>query len=354
MPHALFGTRIIAAPMAGGTSTSAFVGAVHDAGGLGFLAAGYKSVEAMQAEIRSTRAAGARFGMNVFVPDRAQLEPSEAQLRQLKEYSSRLQVDARRYGAEVPPLRLDDDDGWQDKIAALLEDPVELVSFTFGLPGPDVVRALRRAGSVVLATVTGPAEALAAAAQGVDALVVQHASAGGHSGAFQPRAGRQNDGQTAGKDGVQPGTTAELVTRVRTAVGLPLVAAGAVMNRAGLDSVLAAGAQAAQLGTAFLRTAESGARQLHKDALADPHFSETRLTAAFTGRPARALVNEFVRDHPDAPEVYPAVHHLTAPLRAAAAAAGDPERLNLWAGTGWQRAQAGSVADVLAGLLANG
>jgi nitronate monooxygenase len=182
----------------------------------------------------------------------------------------------------------------------------------------------------------------------MDALVVQHASAGAHSAAFQPRAGRPNDG----KGGVQPGTTAELVARVRSAVGLPLVAAGAVMDRAGLDGVLAAGAQAAQLGTALLRTDESGARQLHKDALASPRFSETQLTAAFTGRQARALVNEFVRDHTDAPEVYPAVHHLTAPLRAAAAAAGDPERLNLWAGTGWKRAQSGPVAGVLAGLLA--
>lgn len=350
MPHALFGTPILAAPMAGGTSTPAFVRAVHDAGGLGFLAAGYKSVPAMQAEIRSARASRARFGMNVFVPDRTQLEPSGAQLRRLEEYRSRLMMDARRYGAEIPPLRLDDDDAWQDKITVLLEDPVELVSFTFGLPGPDVVRALRRSGSVVLATVTTPAEALAAEEQGVDALVVQHASAGGHSGTFQPGA----DSRDSGKGGGLPDTTAALVTRVRSAVGLPLVAAGAVMDRAGLEDVLAAGAQAAQLGTAFLRTAESGARQLHKDALADPHFSATALTAAFTGRPARALVNEFVRDHPDAPEVYPAVHHLTAPLRAAAAAAGDPERLNLWAGTGWQRAQDGSVADVLAGLLREG
>ena len=155
----------------------------------------------------------------------------------------------------------------------------------------------------------------------------------------------------AGADDSRPGTTAELVTRVRSAVGLPLVAAGGVMDRAGLEAVLAAGAQAAQLGTAFLRTDESGARQLHKDALASPRFTETRLTRAFTGRPARALVNEFVRDHPDAPEAYPAVHHLTAPLRAAAAAAGDAERLNLWAGTGWQQARAGSVAEVMADLL---
>ncbi|WP_160664469.1 nitronate monooxygenase [Pseudarthrobacter sp. ATCC 49987] len=351
MPHDIFGTRIIAAPMAGGTSTPAFVKAVHDAGGLGFLAAGYKSMEAMQAEIRSARASGARFGMNVFVPDPAQLPPSAEVRAQLEDYRSRLRVDALRFGVTVPPLRLDDDDHWQGKVEALIADPVELVSFAFGLPGTGVVRALQRAGSAVLATVTTVAEALEAAGQGVDALVVQHGSAGGHSAAFQPRPAGSDTGHDGSHDGGQPGPTAELVAKVRTAVGLALLAAGGVMDRAGLEEVLAAGAQAAQLGTAFLRTDESGARQLHKDALASAHFTQTQLTRAFTGRPARALVNEFVRDHPDAPEAYPAVHHLTAPLRAAAAAAGDAERLNLWAGTGWRQAQAGPVADVVARLL---
>ncbi|MET4093317.1 nitronate monooxygenase [Arthrobacter sp. UYCu712] len=347
MSHALFRARILAAPMAGGTSTPAFVQAVHEAGGLGFLAAGYKSVEAMQAEIRATRASGADFGMNVFVPDPDQLRPSPALVAQLEAYRSRLGADARRYGIEVPPPRLDDDDAWQGKIDVLLADPVELVSFVFGLPGTAVVRALQRAGSAVLATVTTTAESLAAADQGVDALVVQHSGAGAHSAAFQKAGG-------GSRESSQPGTTAELVALVRAAVGLPLVAAGSVMDRVGLDAVLAAGAEAAQLGTALLRSDESGARQLHKDALASPHFTRTRLTHAFTGRKARALVNEFVRDHTDAPEVYPAVHHLTAPLRAAAAAAGDPERLNLWAGTGWQQAKPGPVADILAGLLDRG
>lgn len=353
MSHGLFGTPVIAAPMAGGTSTPGFVAAVHRAGGLGFLAAGYKSVAAMQAEIRTARESGARFGMNVFVPDPAQLAPSAALLAELEEYRLQLRPDALRYGVELPQLRLDDDDAWRAKIDVLLADPVELVSFAFGLPGQDVVRALQRAGSAVLATVTTAAEARQAADQGVDALVVQHSSAGGHSSAFLPAAapasrpaGSQHGGSQSG------GTTAELLTEVRSAVGLPLVGAGGVMDAAGLDAVLRAGAAAAQLGTAFLRSDESGARQLHKDALADPHFTRTRLTRAFTGRLARALENEFVRDHPGAPAAYPAVHHLTAPLRAAAAAAGDAERLNLWAGTGWQQAQAGPVAGILAGLLA--
>ena len=354
MPHDLFGTPVIAAPMAGGTSTPAFVEAVHRAGGLGFLAAGYKSVAAMQAEIRTIRESGARFGMNVFVPDPAQLPPSAAVLAELEDYRQQLRPDARRYGVQLPQLRLDDDDEWQGKIDALLSEPVELVSFAFGLPGPDVVRALQRAGSAVLATVTTAAEAVQAAGQGVDALVVQHASAGGHSAAFLP-APEPQPAYTAEPGGTtaQPGgTTAELLAEVRSVVDLPLVAAGGIMDAAGLDAVLRAGAVAAQLGTAFLRTDQSGAKQLHKDALADPHFTRTRLTRAFTGRQARALENEFVRDHPEAPEAYPAVHHLTAPLRAAATAAGDAERLNLWAGTGWQKAQAGPVAGVVQGLLA--
>jgi nitronate monooxygenase len=344
MSTGLFGTRVIAAPMAGGTSTTRFVEAVHHSGGLGFLAAGYKTVGAMRDEVQAAKAAGIRFGMNVFVPDMRQLQPSAEALAGLERYRQSLLRDASRYGVDVPPLTLDDDDAWQGKIEELLLDPVELVSFTFGLPGADVVGKLRRAGSMVLATVTNSAEAGFAAERGVDALVVQHGSAGAHSGAF-----------LAGKTpAAAPSTTAELVREVRAAVGLPLIAAGALSDAAAVQSVLAAGAEAAQVGTALLRTEESGARQLHKDALGSDRFTETRPTRAFTGRYARALVNEFVRDHYDAPEGYPAIHHLTAPIRAAAAAAGDADRLNLWAGTGWRSARTGPVAEVMGGLLAGG
>jgi nitronate monooxygenase len=259
----------------------------------------------------------------------------------LEQYRLSLRGDADRYGVSLPPLRLDDDDHWQGKIDELLLHPVELVTFTFGLPESAVVAALRRAGSAVLATVTSSAEAELAADRGVDALVVQHSSAGAHSGAFLA------DRRPAGT----PPSTAGLVREVGAAVGLPLIAAGAVSDAASVTSVLAAGAEAAQVGTVLLRTDESGARQLHKDALGAARFTETRLTRAFTGRYARALVNDFVRDHGDAPDGYPAIHHLTAPIRAAAAAAGDAERVNLWAGTGWRTARTGPVADAISGLL---
>ena len=341
MPLAEIDTRIIAAPMAGGTSTPGFVTAVHRAGGLGFLAAGYKSPDAVIAEIRACRDAGIRFGMNVFVPDPAQLNPSADALARLEEYRSSLGQDAARYGVDVPPLVLDDDDAWQAKIDLLLQDPVELVSFAFGLPDHQVVQYLRKAGSTVLATVTSRAEAGLAADRGFDALVVQHGSAGAHSGAFLP----------AANAGGMPPSTADLIRDVKAAVDLPLIAAGAVSDAAALRAVIDAGAVAAQVGTALLRTDESGARQLHKDALGDDRFTDTTPTRAFTGRYARALVNDFVRDHGDAPEGYPAIHHLTAPIRAAAAAAGDRERLNLWAGKGWRSARTGPVADAVLSLL---
>ncbi|MET4621565.1 nitronate monooxygenase [Arthrobacter sp. 2762] len=341
MSHSLFDTPFIAAPMAGGTSTTALAQAVQAGGGLGFLAAGYKSPEAMTAEIAAARATGVRFGMNVFVPDMAQLSPSPAARARMEAYRTGLEAEAARYGVAVPALRFDDDDAWQDKIDALIADPVEFVSFVFGLPGRSVVKALQKAGTAVISSVTSVAEALAAAEEGPDALAVQHSSAGAHTAAFlAPEAGENASGTTAG-----------LIAQVRAAVDLPLIAAGAISDGPALREVLAAGAAAAQVGTALIRTEESGARQPHKDALGDPRFTETARTRAFTGRFARSLVNEFVRDHADAPEGYPAIHHLTAPIRAAASAAGDPDRLNLWAGTGWRSAKEGSAEDVVRGFL---
>ncbi|MDI2035372.1 nitronate monooxygenase [Paenarthrobacter nitroguajacolicus] len=341
MPESLFGTPFIAAPMAGGTSTPSLVQAVHEAGGLGFLAAGYKSPESMAAEIAVARTMGMRFGMNVFVPDPGALSPGPEALARLEAYRAELEPEAARYGVALPPLRLDDDDAWQEKIDALLADPVEVVSFAFGLPGRGVVKSLQKAGSLVITSVTSVQEALAAAEEGPDALIVQHSSAGAHSTAFL----EGSLGAPAAS------TTAELVTQVRSAVGLPLIAAGAIMDSSALRGVLTAGAVAAQIGTALVRTEESAARQVHKDALGDPAFTRTAMTRAFTGRQARSLVNEFVQDHEGAPEGYPAIHHLTAPIRAAASAAGDPHRLNLWAGTGWRHARTGSARDVVTEFL---
>jgi nitronate monooxygenase len=145
----------------------------------------------------------------------------------------------------------------------------------------------------------------------------------------------------------------ELLRDVAAVTGLPLIAAGAIMSRQDVRDVLAAGAVAAQCGTAFLRCPESGAQPLHKAALADPAFTATAVTRAFTGRPARGLVNRFMTDHPDAPAAYPEVHFATRPIRAAAAAAGDTGRLNLWAGEGYRAATTRPAAEIVE-LLSGG
>lgn len=158
------------------------------------------------------------------------------------------------------------------------------------------------------------------------------------------------------EDDDTPGTgLLALVTQVRESVALPIVATGGIMRGAQIAAALAAGADAAQLGTAFLGCPESGAHPLHKRALTDPLFTRTAFTRAFSGRPARGLVNRFMREHgPYAPAAYPEVHHLTAPLRKAAAASGDAQGMALWAGQGHRLARelpAGQLVEVLAAEL---
>jgi nitronate monooxygenase len=119
------------------------------------------------------------------------------------------------------------------------------------------------------------------------------------------------------------------------------------MTAAGAAAALAAGAIAVQCGTAFLRCPESGAHPVHKAALASGQFTGTAMTRAFSGRPARGLVNQFIRDHPDAPAAYPEINNATRPLRAAAARQGDADRMSLWAGTGFRQATERPAAEII-------
>ena len=341
----MFTSPIVAAPMAGGSTTASLAIAARAAGAYPFLAGGYKTADALRAEIEDLRGGG-DFGVNLFVPRGGPLPPAE--VAALERYRDELRPTAARFGAEVPAESPAADDPktldyWPDKIDLLLAEPVPLASFTFGLAPGTVVRELHRVGTTVVVSVTSVAEAIAAQESGADALVVQHPHAGGHSAAFLP-AGPGPGGESV----------VELVAAVCAAVALPLVGAGGIGDAATARKVLDAGAVAVQLGTALLRSEESGARQVHKDALADPDYARTALTRAFTGKPARGLVNEFMTRHgAGAPDAYPEVHFLTGPLRAAAAAASDPRALNLWAGTAWRQARTGPVAEIIQGFLAD-
>jgi nitronate monooxygenase len=323
---------VVAAPLGGGPSTPALVAAVVEAGALGFLAAGYRTADEVADEIAAVRAATTRpFGVNVFYPVCEAVDEDA-----LVAYAERLRGEARRHGVE-PGEPCWTDDGWEAKLELLARERPAVVSFTFGCPEREVVESLRSGGVAVWATVTSAREAEVATAAGVDALVVQGAEAGGHQGFFLD-------------EPAEPLRLDALLALVARATPLPLVAAGGIADGADITRVLAAGASAAQLGTAFLLTPEAATSDPHRRALAQER--PTRLTRAFTGRSARGLVNRFMDDHDAvAPRGYPQVHYVTAPIRAAARAAGDPEAINLWAGERYRAARAEPAAEVVERLV---
>ncbi|MEU8969092.1 nitronate monooxygenase [Streptomyces monashensis] len=338
----LFPHPIVQAPMAGGVSVPQLVAAVSEAGGLGFLAAGYKTADGMYQEIKQLRGLTSRpFGVNVFVP-----QPELSESGAVDVYAHQLAGEAAWYETELGDPDSGRDDGYDAKLAVLLDNPVPVVSFHFGVPGRDVLDRLRRAGTLTLVTATTAEEARAVERAGADAVIAQGVEAGGHQGTHRDLP--ENDGSGIG--------LLSLVAQIREAVSLPVVAAGGIMRGGQIAAVLAAGASAAQLGTAFLATPESGAHALHKQALTNPLYARTELTRAFSGRPARVLVNRFVREHgPYAPAAYPEVNHLTSPLRKAAAKAGDAQGMSLFAGQGHRLVRelpAGELVELLAAELA--
>jgi nitronate monooxygenase len=304
---------IVQAPLGGGPSTVALAAAVAGAGGLGFLAAGYRGVDPVRADIAALRErTTGPFGVGLFAPPRAAADAGA-----VAAYAAALAAEADRAGVALGEPR-HDDDGWDAKLALVAEERVPVVSFTFGCPDGGVVERLQAAGVAVWVTVTTPVEAVTAARAGADALVVQGVEAGGHRGSF--------DDAAPGEIGLLA-----LLQLVAGAVETPLVATGGIATGGAVAAVLAAGASAAQLGSAFMLTPEAGTAAVHRRAMRSG--APTRLTRAFTGRLARGIENRFLRAHSAAaPSAYPAVHHLTAPLRAAARERGDAELLHLWAG----------------------
>jgi nitronate monooxygenase len=324
---------IVLAPLAGGPSTPALAAAVCEAGGLGFLAAGYLDAGAMRADIHALRErTAAPFGVNVFVPGSAEVDDEAVRL-----YVERLGArESGRYGVEPGEPRFDDDD-WDAKLRVLAMEKVHVVSFTFGCPSPEAISSLAAVGSEVWVTVTDLAEARITQSAGAGALVLQGSEAGGHRASFVDRDGAEHLGVLA------------LTRLVARTIELPLIATGGLGDGPAVAAVLAAGATAAQVGTAFLRAPEAGTHPAHKAALAAE--KPTALTRAFTGRLARGLVNRFLVDHSSAaPIAYPHVHHATAPIRAAARRAGDGDGFNLWAGQAHALAEERPAAEIVARL----
>jgi nitronate monooxygenase len=333
---------LIQAPMAG-TSTPALAAAVCNAGALGSIAVGTLSPEEASRDIAQLRTLTDRaFNVNLFVhapclPD----PPREAA------WLSALRPLFAEYGAE-PPAELETIyptfSGNRPMLAALAAQPPPVVSFHFGLPDAEAIAALKSAGCLLLATATSLAEARAAKEAGIDAVVAQGWEAGGHRGMFDPDAPDDRLGTMA-------------LTRLLAAhAGLPVIAAGGIMDGQAIRAALDLGAIAAQLGTAFIACPESSADAAHRAALAGDAAWHTAMTSAISGRPARCLANRFTAfaQGPDLPPAapYPRAYHAGKALNAAARARSEGGFGAQWAGQGAPLSRPMPAAELVSLLAA--
>jgi nitronate monooxygenase len=324
---------IIQAPMVGASSFEMAL-AVTNAGGLGSIGAGAMAPADIEAEAARMRAATpAPFGVNLFILDPAKPTSDEvdAALERLRPW-----YEARGLDVPAPPNDFAPD--FSAQFAALVRAAPPLASFTFSILSAEQVAALRAVGTLVVGTATTVAEARAWADVGADAICAQGAEAGGHRGTF-----------LADVEDSLVGTMS-LVPLVRQATGLPVIAAGGIMDGPGVAAALALGAVAAQMGAAFLLSDQSAISAAWRRAIEAAPDDPTRLTRAFSGRFARGIENRFMREmRPVEREVpaYPVQNRLTQALRAGAAKQDDPEAISLWAGQGIRLAEPGDAGAMV-------
>ena len=315
---------IILAPMAGGPSTPELAAAVSNAGGLGSLGAAYLTPAQIKQEVTQTRSLTARpFAVNLFTDGRKADRSVDVNpmLRIMSEVHAQLGL-APPELPEIPP------DPIEQQLEAVLETRPAAFSFTFGIPDAPAISQLKSRGILVMGTATTVEEGRLLAGAGVDAIIAQGGEAGGHRGTF------------AGSFETSLVPTLDLVRGIASAVELPVIASGGLMDGADIARALQAGASAAQIGTAFLACRECGASAAYKQAVLSAREDTTVITRAFSGRPARGLANDFIRNlagREDTILPYPLQNMLTRAMRTAAGKAGVAGYLSLWAGQGVAR-----------------
>jgi nitronate monooxygenase len=331
---------IIQAPMAG-VSSPALAAAVSNAGALGSVGVGSTDAEGARKMIAAVRERARRsLNVNVFChqPAKADRSVETAWLEYLRPHFARFDARPPPVLKEIYRSFLEDD----SMLAALLADKPQVVSFHFGLPSSERIRALREAGIVLLATATNIAEGRAAARAGVHAVVAQGYEAGGHRGVFDPDAADDRLGTLA-------------LTRILVrGLDVPVIASGGIMDGAGIAAVLRLGAGAAQLGTAFVACPESDADAGYREALASDAANHTLMTRAISGRPARCLRNGFTLlgagVSPGQIPAYPIAYDAGKALNAAAKLAHEPGYGAQWAGQGAPLARELPAAELVAVL----
>ena len=327
--------------MAGGGDTPDLVAAVSNSGGLGFIGAAYLTPEQIASTAAEVRAKTTLpFGINLFAPQPKKGIMREdpdtlagAMLKRLAPYYDEL-------GVPVPTALPSPVDRFDEQLTACLETDASCFSFTFGLLPPAAVSAVKNKGVLLIGTATTVDEAVQLERSSVDAIVTQGSEAGGHRGTFLGDFSQATVG------------TMSLVPQIVDAVRLPVIASGGIMDGRGIVAALALGAEAVQMGTAFLTCHEAGIPEAYKEAILNAHEDQTRLTRAFSGRPARGIVNRFMTEMESetAIPLFPIQNSLTRPIRTAAAKQGRSEFLSLWSGQGMRMARRQSAQELMARL----
>jgi nitronate monooxygenase len=311
---------IIQAPMAG-VQGSALAISVSNAGGLGSLPCAMLSLDALRAELAVLTSATSRpFNVNFFCHAAPPPDPAreDAWRLALRPYYDELGLDVGAISGGGGREAFSD-----AAVEILSEFRPPVVSFHFGLPAPELLQRVRALGARIISSATTVAEARWLEAQGVDAIVAQGLEAGGHRGMFL------TDDLTT-----QAGTLA-LVPQIVKAVKVPVIAAGGIADAAGVTAAMALGAAAVQVGTAYLLCPEATTSGVHRAALQSEAGRSTAITNVFTGRPARGIVNRFIREvgpMSDTVPRFPLATGAVLPLRAAAEHKGSSDFSPMWAG----------------------
>jgi nitronate monooxygenase len=322
----------------GGAGSPELTAAVSNCGGLGSHAAAYLKPDEIAEDIRRIRALTDKpFNVNLFAGG---YQPASDVLPgPMLELLGEIH---RQLGLQPPVLPQPTPDPFNDRLEVILAAQPAVFSFTFGIPHKDAMARVKARGISIFGTATTLEEALLLQDAGVSAIVAQGAEAGAHRGTFAVPFERA----------MIP--TFELVSTIRHAVSLPVIASGGLMDGRDIAQAIAAGASAAQLGTAFLPCPESGAAGIWKQAILDARADTTVITRAFSGRPARGLNNGFIQSLQQRPEIilpFPVQNTLTRSMRTAAAKLGRPEYLSLWAGQGVARARELPAAELVKRLV---
>jgi len=327
---------IVLAPMAGGSGTPELVAAVSNAGGLGSWGGGYATPQQILDAAKQIRAlTGKPFALNLFAGGyniRPQVDPAPMLAMVARAHE--------KLGLSPPELPPAPENPFDDQLAAVIEAQPALFSFTFGIPSVDALTRLRRAGIRTCGTATTVEEARKLADAGIESIAAQGEEAGAHRGTF------------LGEMETSMVPTLELTRGIAAAVPLPVFASGGLMDGGDIGRALAAGAEAAQLGTAFLVCPESGAAAPYKKALLKARQDTTVITRAFSGREARGLRNAFIDMAADVPILpFRQQNDLTRPMRNESGKKGTPDYISLWAGRGVTRVRAMPAAELMKTLI---